>query len=255
MLPLSVLEFRPAASHLPRAESETAGQFVLLMGNSALFAGLDPTQCRDIMFSSRARVFAPDEILFMQGHPVRTHVLIQSGSVKVTQVSAAGREVLLWINGPGETIGIPNAAPLHRHACSARAMRRCHAITWEDSRFQALIEKYPQIGANINRMLSHRLVELEQRFREIDTEKVPTRLSFALLRLAAQVGKPSPGGVEISLSREELAQMIGTTLFTVSRILSKWAEEGFIAPRRQGVIICDTGRLLLAADDTSPLPD
>jgi CRP-like cAMP-binding protein len=220
------------------------------MGNSALFAGIPPAQCREIVAAARPRVFATDEILFMQGHPVRTHVLIQSGNVKVTQVSATGSEVLLWMNGPGESVRIPNEAASRRHACSARAMQRCHALTWEDSRFQSIINRYPQIGININRMLALQLAELEQRFREIATEKVATRLSFALVRLAAQIGKPILGGIEVSLSRLELAQMIGTTLFTVSRILSKWGEEGFIAPRRDAVIVYDNGRLLLAGVDT-----
>jgi len=254
---MQALEVRPYTSHPSRAESETSGHIVL-MGNSALFTGIPPTQCRDILSSSRPRVFAPDEILFMQGHSVRTHVLIQSGNVKVTQVSSTGREALLWMNGPGESVGIPNEAPGRRHACSVRAMQRCHALTWEDSRFQSLIAKYPQIGININRMLSLRLMELEQRFREIATERVAARLSFALIRLSAQLGTPVLGGTEISLSREELAQMIGTTIFTVSRILSKWGEEGFVEPRRDAVIIYDSGRLLLAGAeagaDTEQLP-
>jgi CRP-like cAMP-binding protein len=235
--------------HPSRAESEAAGHIVL-MGNSALFAGIPPAQCGEILSAARPRLFAADEILFMQGHPVRTHVLIQSGNVKITQVSDAGREVLLWMNGPSESVGIPNESPSRRHASSARAMQRCHALTWEDSRFQSLIARYPRIGININRMLALQLAELEQRFREIATEKVATRLSFALVRLAAQIGTPILGGIEVSLSRLELAQMIGTTLFTVSRILSKWGEEGFVAPRRDAVTVFDTGRLLLAGVDT-----
>src|SRR5579863_6169620 len=179
MPPLQLLEFQPAPSQLSKAESVTAGHIVLL-GNSALFDGIPPAQCREIVSAARPRVFGCDEILFMQGHPVRTHVLIQSGNVKVTQVSASGCEVLLWMNGPGESVGIPNEAPSHRHSCSARAMQRCAALTWEDSRFQSLIDKYPRIGINIYRMLAIQLAELEQRFREIATEKVATRLAFAL---------------------------------------------------------------------------
>jgi CRP-like cAMP-binding protein len=59
-----------------------------------------------------------------------------------------------------------------------------------------------------------------------------------------QVGKPSKGGVEISLNREELAQMTGTTLFTISRLLSKWGEEGFVLPCREAVVVLDSQRLV-----------
>ena len=103
--------------------------------------------------------------------------------------------------------------------------------------------EYPQIGINITRILSSRLDELQERFREVATEKVAKRLAFALLRLMKQVGKPTSGGVEISLSREELAQMTGTTLFTISRILSQWGDEGFVLPRREAVVVLDSRRL------------
>jgi CRP-like cAMP-binding protein len=68
-------------------------------------------------------------------------------------------------------------------------------------------------------------------------------LALALLRLVKQVGKPAHGGMEICLSREELAQMTGTTLFTISRLLSKWGEEGFVLPRREAVVVLDQKRL------------
>lgn len=252
MSAINVLEFRTMASPPSKSESQAACN-ASLVAASALFAGIPPMQCREIAAVARLRVFAQDEILFMQGHPVRTHILVQSGHVKVTQVSSTGREVLLWMNGPGESVCTPAESP-SRHACSARATQRCHALTWEDSRFQSILARFPQVNININHMLCARLSELEQRFREIATEKVPARLSFALLRLATQLGKPTLGGTEISLSREELAQMIGTTLFTVSRILSKWADEGFIAPRRNGVVILDSGRLLLAGVESERIP-
>lgn len=122
-------------------------------------------------------------------------------------------------------------------------MESCHALVWDYTRLQGLLTEYPQIGRNICQILSDRLTELQERFREMSTEKVPQRVALALLRLVKQVGKPENGGIEISLSREELAQMTGTTLFTISRLLSKWGEEGFVLPRREAVVVLDTRRL------------
>ncbi len=254
MLQAHVLDIRQRTLHLSGPESEAARQ-IHLMGNSALFADIPLGQCKEIALSARLVDYAPDEILFMQGHPVRNHILLHSGIVKTTQVSASGQEALLWMNGPRESVGIPNEMPGHRHACSARAMLHCQALTWDDSRFQAIIRRYPQISVNINRMLYVQLVELEQRFREIATEKVAARLSFALTRLAEKIGVPVAGGVEVYLSREELAQMIGTTLFTVSRILCQWGDEGFIAPRRHGVTIYDSARLLQTGVNAAEIPN
>jgi CRP-like cAMP-binding protein len=77
----------------------------------------------------------------------------------------------------------------------------------------------------------------------VATEKVARRLALTLLRLLKQIGKQTHGGIQVSLSREELAQMTGTTLFTISRILSKWSEEGFVVPRREAVVVRDPKRL------------
>jgi CRP-like cAMP-binding protein len=109
--------------------------------------------------------------------------------------------------------------------------------------------RYPQIRKNISQILFSRLNELEERFREVATEKVARRVALALLRLLKHIGKKVHGGVEISLSREELAQMTGTTLFTTSRLLSKWGEMGFVLPRRESVVISDPCRLELVSDD------
>ena len=130
-------------------------------------------------------------------------------------------------------------------------MEQCHALTWEYSKLQNLLDQYPQIRNNINQILSSRLDELEERFREVATEDVAKRLALALLRLVKKAGKPTHGGTEVQLSREELAQMTGTTLFTISRILSRWSEEGFVLPRRQAVVVRDAQRLAQVGDENS----
>jgi CRP-like cAMP-binding protein len=122
-------------------------------------------------------------------------------------------------------------------------MEKCHALVWEYSRLQGLMEEYPQIRRNISQILSNRLNELQERFREVATEKVAQRLALALLRLVKKVGKPTMGGMEVALTREELAQMTGTTLFTISRLLSKWGDEGFVLPRREAVVVLNSRKL------------
>lgn len=216
---------------------------------SALFTGLTHEACIEIASCARARTFARDELLFMQGQPVRNLVLLQDGSVKLTQLSSGGNEVILWMNGKGDAVGVSPETPACSHTCSARALENCKALTWEYSRLQALLAEHPQIRKNINQILANRLQELEERFREVATEKVAKRLALALLRLLKQVGKQHQAGIQVSLSREELAQMTGTTLFTISRILSKWSDEGFILPRREAVVVRDPARLGQIGDE------
>lgn len=238
---------RLAALHVAPIASATASSLaerVVLMCASALFTGLTPDECLRIASCAKARSFTRDELIFMQGQPMRNLMLLQTGSVKLTQLSSAGAEVILWMNGKGEAVGVHSGEPAcSSHTCSARALETCKALTWEYSRLQTLLLEYPQIRTNINQILFDRLLELEERFREIATEKVAKRLALTLLRLLKNVGKQHQAGIQVSLSREELAQMTGTTLFTISRILSKWSDEGFILPRREAVVVRDPSRL------------
>ena len=216
---------------------------------SALFSGLTPRECSEIASCGRARTFAQDELLFSQGQPVNRLILLQTGSVKHTQIGASGSEVLVRMSGSGEAVEVHAGRQGCGHTCSARAMEQCRALVWDYARLHALLDRYPQISHNINQILAGRLTELEERFREVATERAAKRLALALLRLVKQVGKKSADGIAISLNREELGQMTGTTLFTISRVLSKWADEGFIVPRRDGVVVSDTKRLESAGNE------
>jgi CRP/FNR family transcriptional regulator, nitrogen oxide reductase regulator len=240
---------RVSAPQPTLAANPNMTEHLVLMCASALFTGLSQRECSEIVSCARARTFARDEILFSQGQPVRSLILLQSGSVKHTQVSESGSEVLLRMSGTGDAVNVQGEAASCSHTCSARAMEQCRALVWEYSKLQALLTQYPQIRRNIGRILSARLQELEERFREVATEKVAKRLALVLLRLLKQIGKPSAEGIQVSLSREELAQMTGTTLFTISRVLSRWAEQGFVTPRREAVLVSDLQRLESVSDD------
>ena len=214
---------------------------------SRLFADMPIRDCMEIASRARARTFMRNELLFSQGQPVRSLILIESGVVKKTQLSADGSEVLLWMRGPGEPVGIYAASTLRNHTCTAQAMERCRTLVWDCQRLQALANQYPRLRTNIFRIVTEHLVELEERFREMATETVTKRLALNLLRLAKRVGTQSKEGIQVSLSRAELAQMTGTTLFTISRVLSSWAERGFVHPLRDAVLVSDLDQLQLVS--------
>jgi CRP-like cAMP-binding protein len=216
---------------------------------SALFAGLSQHELSQILSCARVRSFACDELLYSQGETARSLLVLQSGSVKHTQLSPNGDEVLLRMSGPGEAVNLQTPPNSSTHTCSARAMEESRAWVWEHNRLQELLDRYSRLHVNISLLLTSRLQELEERFREISTEKVARRLALVLLRLVKQVGKRSGGGAQVSLSREELAQMTGTTLFTISRVLSSWAELGLVIPKREAVVILDAIRLETVSEE------
>jgi CRP-like cAMP-binding protein len=216
-----------------------------LLTASSLFAGLSASDCVRIATSANVRYFDRHDFLYMQGQSGHRLMLIQSGTVKLTQLSSGGEEVILWMTGERQPIGfmLDFAEGKSRYTCSAQAMDRVCAVVWELDRFQVFLDQFPRIRANMNRILYARLEELQERFREIATERVAKRLATALLRLCRQVGKPHHAGTQVQLSRGELAQLVGTTLFTISRILSKWDAEGVVLARREAVVVCNSSFL------------
>jgi CRP-like cAMP-binding protein len=109
--------------------------------------------------------------------------------------------------------------------------------------FQDAVDRFPILRRNVSRGLEHQLDDLDTRFREISTEKVASRLCSLLVRLAKQVGTRTDAHTHIYLSRQELAQLTGTTLFTVSRLLCKWETLGIINAPREAVLIRDLSAL------------
>jgi CRP-like cAMP-binding protein len=109
--------------------------------------------------------------------------------------------------------------------------------------FERLVDRFPLLRRNIASILERHLNELEIRYREVSTEKVSSRLSNLLVRLVSQVGRRIEDCVEIALSRRELAQLTGTTLFTVSRLLCQWEALGIVSARREVVLVHDVPAL------------
>jgi len=216
---------------------------VALLQISPLFKNM-PRLDHDAIASCAVGVaYARDERLYAQGQDFRSLVLLRSGSVKITQLSSQGSEVILRMHGTGSALGMFSNSPIGQNSCYT--VEKSTALKWNHTTFHSLKLSFPQIERNANQIFSAQLAELEERFREVSTENVNKRLAHILLRLITNVGRNVGTGIEISLSRDELAQMAGTTLFSVSRIVSQWASMGIVIPGRTLITVCSLSLLEL----------
>jgi len=215
--------------------------------NCALFDGIQPVDYSRILTLGRIREYTRGETLCVEGDPIQQVSLITAGAVKTIQVGSGGMEVILRLSVPGDVIGALSLASTGRHCRTAQAFRMCRTLSWDAPVFRSLAERFPQLHQNLLQIVRTDLRELEDRFREIATERVGVRLARQLTRLRDKIGQPVDGAIEIGLSREDLAQMTGTTLFTVSRVLSSWEASGAISSRREAVVIRDFQSLLALA--------
>jgi CRP/FNR family transcriptional regulator, nitrogen oxide reductase regulator len=212
---------------------------VTLVQHSPLFADIPAADSREIVSAARESKFSRRETIFLEGDPIRHVALLTSGSAKVVKIGQNGTEVILRLAGPGDVVEVTGLPGQGRHCSMAQALSASTALIWESSAFQVLAERFPALRRNILKVVAQRLEELEERYREISTEKVATRLSHQLLRLFNQLGHRvnENGTLKINLSREELAQLTGTTLFTVSRRLSEWGACGLLTAGRKCVSV------------------
>ena len=224
--------------------SAAVDQKVAVVRQFALFANASYSDCASIVSGARERHYSRRETLFVEGEPTGQIWLLVSGCAKVTQFSQNGGGVILRLNGPGDLIGVFGASSEGRHQTTARALKASTTLAWDTSVFEAMSEQFPMLRRNLAHILGQRLREMEERFREISTERVASRLSSQLVRLHGQIGHPEMDGVEVGLSQHELAQLTGTTLFTVSRQLSQWEQRGILKTRREAVVICDLPALV-----------
>ena len=188
---------------------------------------------------------------FREGEPAHTFFVLDTGSVKLTQLTPEGHQVVLRLVGPGDAFGGVAAFGGATYPVSAEAVTDSTALEWSGEVMSALMERHPKLALNALRFVAGRLHDLQIQYRQLATEKVERRVARALLRLVQQAGRRIESGVliDLPLSREDIAQMTGTTLFTVSRIISRFESEGLLEAGRQRVVIREPHGLVKVADD------
>jgi CRP/FNR family transcriptional regulator, nitrogen oxide reductase regulator len=217
-----------------------------------LFRGLDDTALSVVAADAHVVRAAAARTFFREGEPAHLFFVVRSGRVKFTQISAEGHEVILRVIGEGEPFGgISAVAENATYPVTARALEPSEAYAWNGPRITALMHRFPSIAINAAMMIADRLHDLQRQHRELMTERVERRIARALLRLAQHSGRRVEGGVQIDfpLSRQDLAQMTGTTLFTVSRTLSGWEADGLIVTGRRRVLVREPHGLVRIAED------
>jgi CRP-like cAMP-binding protein len=130
------------------------------------------------------------------------------------------------------------------------AVVNCVELQWPARVAKELLHKHPEIALNAFRIVERRLREMECRLRELSNEAVDQRIAHALLRLVRKVGRQVAHGVEVPfpLSRQDLADMSGTTLHTVSRTLGVWESQGLVKRGRRRVTIVEASSLAAIAE-------
>lgn len=221
--------------------------------NLPVFAGLSERDLDDLLREMQIVRYAKGAAVFEQGEPARSFFLLQQGHLRVVKVTPEGRQVVVRYVVPGDIFGVAMAFGRDTYPATAAAVADSVALVWPSAAWPRLVNKYPQLAMNTLHAVGGRLYEAHDRVVEASTERVELRVAHALLRLAAQ--SPSQTRIELPVSRQDLAEMAGTTLFTVSRILKSWQGRGFVISGRQRVTVLDVEALRALAGQGRSMDD
>jgi CRP-like cAMP-binding protein len=218
------------------------------------FARLSESEITEVLETAAPRRYGGGSVVFEQGGAASQFSVLLNGRLRVTQVTPTGEQVVVRMVNPGDIFGIARALQRSTYPGTATAVVESLVLSWPMEQWEPLVERYPSFAASAIRVIGERLLEAQSRIREMSTEVVERRVGHTVLRLVQQSGVREAEGIRIDfpISKQDLAEMAGTTLHTVSRILTAWEHAGLVDTGRQKLMVRDPHRLLLIADGVEP---
>lgn len=215
-----------------------------LLGQARFFSGLDEAELSRVNSVFREVHHPAGTWLHHEGDEATTLAIVAAGQVKLLQHGAAGQDVLLRIAGPGDLIGGFSAIG-GSHPESAQAHTDVCLLNITASDFQELLLGNPRVALEVLSFSAEKLAEARSTIRGLSTEPVETRVARTLLQLAADHGEEGEAGtvIQMPLGQQDLAALAGTTVETVSRILSRFRRDGLTDSGRRWVVLRDRDAL------------
>ena len=212
---------------------------------TTIFRRLSPEDRRRLSALASLRSYEKGDILFSEGDASDELFTVESGHVKVFKTTPRGADVILEIFGPGDPVGAVAAYESRPYPATAAAIEPASCLVIPRQAFFALLETEPTLVRGLLTGLTHRLVELTNRLAELSGGRVEARLARFFVKLAGEIGRPVPDGtfIPLPLSRQEIADMVGTTIETSIRIMSRWGKDNLVRTDKDGFVILDRAAL------------
>lgn len=224
---------------------------IALLAKLEMFTGLPDDVLAAARASARTEALPRNHLIFSQGDRAERAYALVEGSIRIVQTGRDGAQVVIRFIGPGDMFGTAPLFTDHLFPADAVTAEPSQMLSWGEADLLRVIEVCPKAAMNVIRILGARLLEVQDRVRELSTQGVERRVAHAVLRLAAQAGRPTGGGgteIDIRLRRKDLADVSGTTLHTASRLLAAWQKAGILISERQRLTIPSLTRLRRIAD-------
>ncbi len=203
----------------------------------------------EILENSIQRSIEEGGYFFLQGDAADHLYVLTSGQVKLLQTNPGGDQVNLRTIYPWQMFGALGAIRDEaRYPATAQALEDSSALAVRAIFLREMMATRPYLSMDLMKLMTLYIGEMQARYRELATERVEQRIARALLRLTAQTGKRSGEGIVLAFSRQDLAEMTGTTLYTVSRVLAGWERLQLVRTGREKVRILQPHEMVRIAE-------
>ena len=202
-----------------------------------ILASLRPEDREALAPLCEMRGYEKGETIFREGDPGERIHFIFLGRVKIVK-AGPGRDLILEILGPGEPVGAVAAFERKPFPATAVALEACGIVSIPERQFFELLEKRPEITRRLFAGLTMRLMNLNRHLADM-LGSVEYRAARLFLTLAAKTGQKRDGAIfiPVSLSRQDIADLLGTTIETAIRVMSRWQKDGLVETEKLGFLI------------------
>ena len=225
-----------------------------LLRITPVFRRLSPEDRRRIAQAATLKRYQKGDVIFEQDTPSDAFYTIASGRVKIFKMLATGKDLILEVFGTGDPLGAVAAYDGRPFPASAVALEDTACVVIPRPVFFRLLEEHPSLVRGLMLGMTIRLVELTNRLAELSGGRIEPRVARLFLKLANQMGRSERGGtfIPLPLSRQELADMTGTTIETCIRIMSRWGKQRLVLTEKDGFVILDKPSIESAAAEEDP---
>lgn len=195
-----------------------------------LFRGLEKQEFVNVCLAATKKTIEKGSYLFNQGEPADTLYLIKAGKLKLVQLTEGGREIIVDILGSGEVLGETILFQKGDYLYGAQAIETTKVCSFSLAQFETLIRNNPAFAVKIISHLGQKLYEFVRLAGEITGVSAREKLLHILHRLADEHGRPLDSGmlIELELTQQELADMVGISRVKVAQIISELKDNGII---------------------------
>lgn len=217
------------------------------------FSKLGVEQIREILDHASSRRYDEGVAIFEEGHDAERFYMLLDGHIRVVRMSEQGERVIALHIPSGQLFGIAQAFGRDTYPATAIAAAECIALSWPTRLWSEFTANYDGFATESYKIVGERIEEMSTRILELATQQVEQRIANALLRLINQSGRKVDNGIEIDfpITRQDLSEMTGATLHTVSRMLSAWERHGIVESQRKHITVCDPHQLVKLSSGTA----